>query len=187
MLVLIGKTASGKTELLNHLVGRYHFKPIVTYTTRPIREGEIPDVTYHYISEGEFIEKISKGFFAEWKIYKTVDGNWYYGSAASDYKNTNIFNIVILTPDGIQQIQKNGLENIRIFYIKCPKHIRRKRLKNRGDKSSEVKRRIRADDKDFKIISFPYYSIKNKGYIDKALNKILSEYFMGENNIYGEK
>lgn len=69
MLVLIGKSASGKTEIAQILVKKYGFHSVVTYTTRKPRAGEIPDVTYHYITVEDFKQKIKEGFFAEWKQY----------------------------------------------------------------------------------------------------------------------
>lgn len=76
MLVLIGKSASGKTEIAQILVKKYGFHPIVTYTTRPMRKDEIADITYHYISNEEFLKKVEEGFFAEWKKYNTANGVW---------------------------------------------------------------------------------------------------------------
>ena len=77
MLILMGKTASGKNLVRDQLVEKCHFSPIITYTTRPMRKGEKQDITYHFISTDEFIEKINNGFFAEWKDYVTNDGIWY--------------------------------------------------------------------------------------------------------------
>lgn len=62
MLVLIGKAASGKDSVREILVKKHGFHSIVTYTTRPMREGEIQDITYHYISENDFLQKIESGF-----------------------------------------------------------------------------------------------------------------------------
>lgn len=75
----MGRTASGKTLVRDKLVKNNGFNSVVTYTTRPIRKGEIPNVTYHYISEEDFLQKIESGFFAEWKKYITTEGIWYYG------------------------------------------------------------------------------------------------------------
>lgn len=38
MLILLGKTASGKDTVLNKLVREHGYKKIVTYTTRPKRK-----------------------------------------------------------------------------------------------------------------------------------------------------
>ena len=56
MLILMGRTASGKTLVRDKLVKNHGFNSVVTYTTRPMRKDEIPDVTYHYISEEDFLQ-----------------------------------------------------------------------------------------------------------------------------------
>lgn len=64
MLVILGESASGKTTLLNNFIKanpKYH--KIVTYTTRPMREGEVDGVDYHFISKATFDEFIKRGFF----------------------------------------------------------------------------------------------------------------------------
>lgn len=62
MLILMGRTASGKTLVRDKLVKNHGFNSVVTYTTRPMRKDEIPDVTYHYISEEDFLQKVESGF-----------------------------------------------------------------------------------------------------------------------------
>ena len=89
MLILIGKTASGKDTISNKLISEYGYKKLITYTTRPIRKGEINDVTYHFVSDKEFKQKIKNNFFAEYKSYNTEFGTWYYGTALEDLKNSD--------------------------------------------------------------------------------------------------
>ena len=107
MLVIIGKTASGKTTLREKMVKEYGFNPIITYTTRPMRKGEEEGKTYHYITDEEFNEKIKEGFFAEYKEYNTKKGIWKYGSAKEDLINSDKSSIIILTPGGVEDIRKN--------------------------------------------------------------------------------
>ena len=57
MIVLLGKTASGKDTILNELVKKYNYRKMITYTTRPMRKGEIQDKTYHFISDEEFLRR----------------------------------------------------------------------------------------------------------------------------------
>ena len=54
MLILIGPSASGKTEVAKYLKKMYHIDKIITYTTRNPRENELKDVDYHFISLEEF-------------------------------------------------------------------------------------------------------------------------------------
>ena len=149
ILVICGKTASGKNLVRDILVEKYNYNPIVTYTSRPPRKGEIQDVTYHFISTDEFIEKINNGFFAEWKDYVTNDGLWYYGTALEDCVNSTDNDVIILTPNGVRDLKKNGVNAI-VIYLYSNLNTIKHRLKFRGDDLKEVERRISSDIKDFK-------------------------------------
>ena len=149
ILVICGKTASGKNLVRDILVEKYNYNPIVTYTSRPPRKGEKQDITYHFISTDEFIEKINNGFFAEWKDYVTKDGLWYYGTALEDCVNATDNDVIILTPDGVRDLKKNGVNAI-VIYLYSNLNTIKHRLKFRGDDLKEVERRISSDIKDFK-------------------------------------
>ena len=75
IVVLLGKTSSGKDTVCNQLIQK-GYKKLVTYTARPMRPGEVQNETYHFISKEEFKTLISKGFFAEYTSYETVDDIW---------------------------------------------------------------------------------------------------------------
>ena len=149
ILVICGKTASGKNLVRDILVEKYNYNPIVTYTSRPPRKGEKQDITYHFISTDEFIKKINNGFFAEWKDYVTNDGIWYYGTALDDCMNASDKDVIILTPDGVRDLKNNDVNLIVVYLYSNLKTIRH-RLKFRGDDLNEVERRISSDIKDFK-------------------------------------
>ena len=151
ILVICGKTASGKNLVRDILVEKYNYNPIVTYTSRPPRKGEKQDITYHFISTDEFIEKINNGFFAEWKDYVTNDGIWYYGTALDDCMNASDKDVIILTPDGVRDLKKNGVNAI-VIYLYSNLNTIKHRLKFRGDDLKEVERRISSDIKDFKDV-----------------------------------
>lgn len=150
MIFILGKTASGKTTIVKKLVNDYDYKQVITYTTRPIRKGEIPGVTYHYISIENFQQKIHDGFFAEWKVYHTVFGDWYYGSSKSDIENADSKSIIILTPDGFKDVIKNiPYFNYRSIYIYSNNQTIKNRLIKRGDNVDEANRRLCYDTIDF--------------------------------------
>lgn len=179
MLILIGKSASGKDTITNKLIKDYRFKKLITYTTRPMRKGEVEGVTYHYISDEDFLNKVNNGFFAEWKKYKTTQGVWYYGSAIEDYAKSDNNTVIILTPDGVRDIKKLGFKDIKIFYIFSDKDTIKKRLSIRGDSSDEVIRRMEKDDEDFKdITNLVDETIINTfdSKISSVVNKIYSLY-----------
>lgn len=62
ILCLIGKSASGKTFVRDKLVKEHGYKSLVTFTSRPPRKGEKQDITYHFIPQEDFEQKIEEGF-----------------------------------------------------------------------------------------------------------------------------
>lgn len=162
MLILLGKTASGKDSIVKKLISDYGYNKIVTYTTRPMRPGEVDGENYHFISEEEFLNKIDKEEFLEYKVYHTFNGDWFYGSAKDDFINANKRTVIILTPNGY----KDFLECLSIPHISILIHtnrfITKRRLLKRGDDKKEIKRRMKHDDIDFlgcnKLVT---YNVKN--------------------------
>lgn len=139
-----------KTTIVNELKKR-GFSSIVAYTTRPIRNGECQDITYHFITEDEFLTKVQDGFFLEYKTYKTIDGTWCYGTAEDDLLNIKENTVVVLTPDGYREyLNKYPGQVHKSVYIYTNNSTMKKRLINRGDKREEAERRIHQDNKDFK-------------------------------------
>ena len=171
----MGKTASGKNLIRDKLVNNYGYKSIVTYTTRPIRPGEIQDVTYHFISDEDFYDKINSNFFAEWKVYQTINGEWYYGSAKQDYAKEGV---IILTPSGVKDIINSGIDTT-IVLINSSENTIRKRLICRGDDVAEANRIIEADLQDFSNAEMLADIIVNNDYntnIDEIVENIHKEY-----------
>lgn len=152
-LILMGKGASGKDTVLNELVKNHSFKKIITYTTRPIRDGEIEDITYHYITNDDFLQKIEEGFFAEWKNFNVNDDEWYYGTSKEDLVNSDEKSVIILTPDGIRDVKKINI-NCVVIYLYANLFTIRKRLKIRNDSNDEMENRILRDLNDFKNAEF---------------------------------
>ncbi|MDD5901720.1 MAG: guanylate kinase [Lachnospiraceae bacterium] len=151
MIILVGKSGSGKTSIQEELIKDGKYKRVVTYTTRSMREGEIDGVTYHFISSCEFLKKQSEGFFVETTYYDVASGErWFYGTSSECFNDDN--SVLIMNPDGIKAIKGRKDINYTIFYIMCDNKTLKKRLKKRGDNPKEAKRRLKADKKDFKNI-----------------------------------
>lgn len=151
-IIIFGKTASGKSRIVDELA-KQGYKKIVTTTTRPARKGEIDGIDYNFIFEEEFEQLINTRYFAEWKKYDTAEGVWYYGSPLDEISRSDNKSIVILTPDGYRDI-KDELDDHIAIYIYANNKTIRSRLSKRGDKKEEADRRIKQDNKDFKDAEF---------------------------------
>ena len=76
IVVLTGKSCSGKDSVRNVLVDKYGYENVVSYTTRPMRKGEIQGKEYWFVSKEE-MEKID---VIDYREYKVKCGEvWGYG------------------------------------------------------------------------------------------------------------
>ncbi len=83
ILVLSGPSGAGKSSLISKVteaIGPHYFS--ISTTTRPMREGEIDGVHYHFVDEESFKRDITEESFLE---YAVVHGN-YYGTSLKPVK-----------------------------------------------------------------------------------------------------
>ena len=139
MLVIIGPSASGKTQIVCELIKSYNLNKMVTYTTRAPRVNEQNGIDYHFISIEEFKEKLDNNFFLEHVLY---NGN-YYGTAKNELSNDKV---VILEKEGLKTYIKEARDKIKIVYVHCSKPIRRIRMISRGDEIENINKRLASDD-----------------------------------------
>ena len=176
MVIILGKTCSGKDTVVNKLVNQHDYKKIITCTTRPMRKGEKQDITYHFLSEEDFKQKINEGYFAEYKTYETEFGKWYYGTALEDLENADDNSVIILTPDGYSDVVSKLLKKPTSIYIYANNSTIKKRLIMRGDDRNEAQRRLEHDILDFKGVENEVDKIVYNNFdanIDDVVNKIL--------------
>lgn len=176
ILIIIGKTASGKDTILNILTAKHGYKKLTTYTTRPIRPNEKQDTTYHFVSEDDFQNKVENKFFAEWKSYDTEFGLCYYGTALEDLKNADDKTVIILAPDGYRDIVNRLPNKPKAIYVYANNSTIKERLLKRGDNKDEAQRRLEHDNTDFKGIENEVDKIfynNNNTNIDDVVDKIL--------------
>lgn len=146
--ILVGRMCSGKTSISKEME-KLGVKRIVTYTTRPPREGEIDGVDYHFISKEDFKDKQESGFFAETTFYYGKNGNsYYYGSAMDDYISTGEDRVIVLNPYGVKETKEKGLD-VNVIWISCNDATVISRAGKRGDSQKNIKRRMQIDNEDF--------------------------------------
>lgn len=174
MLVFIGASASGKTEIVKILIRDYGFNKIITHTTRKKRINEIDGIDYHFLSLSEFFKRKEENYFIETEKY---DGN-YYGTA---FKDTGINNVLIVDPNGANSIYDKGIKNAIYIYLETSESVRESRMEIRGDESIDIHQRVINDRHHFSI-----KSVKHIDHIIVTDSYTLEELAAMINTIYQE-
>lgn len=151
--IFFGKSASGKDTFLKKKVSE-GFKPIVSYTTRPMRDGEVDGVDYHFIDKATFDEYVRKGIIFESRSYNTLVGGeqdiWYYGSPSLDASKDDY--VGVLDIGGIKSyLQYYNTKDITLIYVMVSDdELRKQRAMGRGGfDESEWNRRLKDDNVKF--------------------------------------
>ena len=186
-IILCGKSGSGKDWARNYIIENYGFTPIISHTTRPIRENEIQGKDYYFVSKTIFLDMLENDGFVETRCYDTlVDGvqdSWFYGTSYQEMQQEKAVGIKDL--DGARQL-KWFCKNVVIIYIDVCDEIRTERAKGRGSFcETEWSRRLKADAEDFTyvdimrtadyIIDNNFDEVEFKVELDKVLVQILEE------------
>lgn len=139
MIVILGESSSGKTTLAKMFVdANPKYKKVVTYTTRPMRDGEVDGVDYHFISQEKFDEYVNNGFFVEHAKYR----DWDYGIAKDDCNSK--YSVAVLTPSGLRTLKKLKYD-IKSIYVYVDRRSRLISALARGDDIEEAYRRNLSD------------------------------------------
>jgi guanylate kinase len=155
MLVLIGASASGKTEIAKLLIKNYGFHKMVTTTTRKKRKGEINHLDYHFITEKKFQKMKEQDKFLETTTYN----NTHYGTPK---EGATIDKVLIVDPNGANSIYEKDIPNTLFFLLETDEETRKNRMLQRGDNLIQVLDRLNKDDEIF--------DPKNIKHIDYKLN-----------------
>ena len=171
--ILVGKSASGKDTMLKKML-KEGYEPIVSYTSRPMRDGETDGVEYHFVSKQRFLELRCLDFFMESRSYNTlVNGNpdtWYYGSPKVNACEKNY--VAILDVEGaVKFIRYYGKENVEVIYLYVSDEERERRASLRGSfDKTEWDRRKKDDD-----VKFSEDIIQDLAYLAGNFRRIINE------------
>ena len=77
LIVISGPSGAGKGTALKYATRGLPLRRVATYTTRPMRSGEVSGVDYEYVDEKKFFELYDEGKIFE---YTRTYAQSYYGS-----------------------------------------------------------------------------------------------------------
>ena len=135
LLVICGKSPTGKTTLKQYLVENYGYDPVITCTTREQRIGEVNGEDYDFVCLDEFNKMIDNEVLIEYNFF--VKG-WYGTKKENINLNTN--QIIILEPNGVKELLKyyDYDPRIIVFELYLCNEERYIRQIQRGDDINEI-------------------------------------------------
>jgi guanylate kinase len=157
--ILIGPSGSGKDYLMRKLI-ESGLKGCLKMTTRPMRSNEVQNVTYKFVDLSHFSNLIESNLFVCYQEFKVTPLNkspetWYYGITKEDFFDSQVS---IMTPGDLKQIDSEIRKNCFVVYLDIDRQIRESRVTKRNDNNDSVRRRLDADEMDFK--EFRDYDLK---------------------------
>ena len=159
LFCIMGKSASGKDTIFKRLVQdeALNLKTVVSYTTRPMREGEQEGVEYYFVSPKTLNSLRDSGRVIECRDYHTVHGLWSYfmvNAGQIDFSGTQD-SVIIGTLESYQKIREFfGKEHVIPIYVHVEDGLRLSRALERERQQenpgyAEMCRRFLADMEDF--------------------------------------
>lgn len=186
LIVLTGKTASGKDTLKDILMSKYpNLKKVITTTSRAPRRGEKDGIQYHFLlSRKEFQTRAENGDFIEYVEY----GGNFYGTQKKDiqqYLNQDLLWRIDPSRAGeirdflkrafADEVASELIKNLIVIYITTSDKVVLERLKKRGLSDEEIQKRMVDDKKIWEQNNQNYdYVIENiPGKLNETVDKIL--------------
>ena len=178
---IMGKSASGKDTLFARMLEECpKMRRFVTYTTRPMREGESEGTEYHFTDEASLKALEDAGKLIEKRTYSTVFGPWSYATVDDGQIHLDRRNYLYIgTIESYVKIRDYfGHDKVRPVFLEIDPGIRLQRALNRErmqkePKYAEMCRRFLADEEDFSDDKV-YAAGITRRYVNEDLNECLA-------------
>lgn len=148
ILAIVGAAGSGKDTITKCIENtNFHMKKILSYTSRPPREGEEDGVNY-FFKDKSFFENTNK----ELCLHR-VFNDWHYAVPLETF-SYNLVNVLVVDPAGAKDLIEDDDFEVFTLLIHASDKTRLLRQLNREEDPSveEIIRRYQTDSED--IINF---------------------------------
>lgn len=152
-LMIIGPSAVGKDTMINRLKNKYPdiIYKLPSYTTRPIRNGEVDGKDYYFVTKEEFFKLKKEG-----KLFgiQEYNNNWYASNRAKlnealeNQAKLIILNYNINTANAV----KDKIDFYYVAILPPSEKALRERLIKRKTKEEEIERRMENSIKEIQLI-----------------------------------
>lgn len=186
MVVIVSPSSAGKDKILKELIDRNFVQPIISTTSRPMRQGETQGIEYNFVDEETAISMLDSDDFIEHRLYTVQNGStWIYGVEKGSFNvSEDITYCVILDFQGLKQMKEYltelGYEKSLVsIYIDVSLQERLRRSLSREGTISDIQCleicRRALDDNENVLPAKDYcdYVINNEGDFWNTINRIL--------------
>lgn len=142
LFLIAGETASGKDTLTHKLCEELGLSQVISYATRPKRQGE--GDTHVFVDDVTYEQMRADGNIAAY----TKIGDYHYWSTVDQLYTNDIY---IIDPVGIRSIEVLGIHDLDLctIYINTPLEVRLDRALDRGDNVDVLLKRIQSETEQF--------------------------------------
>ena len=158
IFILLGKSSTGKDTVFKELLQCpwANVKPVVSYTTRPMRSHECYGREYYFIDEAMLAAHSKAGKVIEQREYNTIKGKWYYCTIDDGQIDLMTHNYLLIgTLEAFNSLKRYfGAENVMPLYLelddgeRLERAVKRERMQSHPN-YEELCRRFLADSDDF--------------------------------------
>jgi guanylate kinase len=143
VLIVSGPSGSGKSTLVQKILELPGTMPSISCTTRARRATEASGKCYDFVTEAEFDAMAAHGEFLE---YARVFGKHSYGTPKKwleESRKKGLDLVLEIDVQGAAQVKEKLPESVAIFILPPSREELERRLRDRGqDSSEEISRRL---------------------------------------------
>lgn len=179
----MGKSSCGKDTIYKRILSEHRLplKTLVSYTTRPIRDGETDGMEYYFLTDQDLQNLKQQGRIIELRTYDTVHGPWSYFTVNDHQIDLSHYHYLIIgTLESYLALQQYfGKDYLVPLYIdldpgeRLQRALDRERMQ-REPKYTELCRRFLADEADFSRENLELAGIHNY-FINHDLDRCTQE------------
>ncbi len=178
LFCILGKSASGKTTILNEVLSKIDIPVLLSNTTRPKRDNEVNGVDYNFIDMHTFDTDYKNENILEYDVFRidSLKQTWVYYTKKSDLLLDTTSQIKIVSPTGLAQLMSNKelRDNIVSIYIDADDKLRKKRYLTRAISPDNMNDRFERDDRNFQHLFTDYIIINDENTsIHNASNQLI--------------
>ena len=172
LFVVSAPSGTGKTTVVERLVQVVPDLALSrSYTSRPVREGELNGVDYNFVTRSRFEEMIAAEEFLEWA---DVFGNL-YGTCASDTERDLTRGqdvVLVIDVQGARQVRQRYRDTVGIFVLPPSFDVLEQRLRGRSKDAEEaMQRRLRTARDEVAAFSEYDYVVVNDA-LDACVDRL---------------